>query len=199
MSATNHMNTVHITQHALDAILALQLTVAWAGEGLADPKRLDWWRTDLVDPMGGGDLFARLFPKTHRWASLEAVRKAAIQVDREARLGLAKPDQVRTLFFWGFALDEKLMERLALHKQGDKVPLDVLPFPLNYAEETFSRSTLEEALRIPRREVPYRVVPGGRELTGAVPDTPELRAQCLAAALLPLADNYPTPFVRVED
>ncbi len=124
MSATNHMNTVHITQHALDAILALQLTVAWAGEGLADPKRLDWWRTDLVDPMGGGDLFARLFPKTHR---------------------------------------------------------------------------LEEALRIPGREVPYRVVPGGRELTGAVPDTPELRAQCLAAALLPLADNYPTPFVRVED
>ncbi len=167
MSATNHMNTVHITQHALDAILALQLTVAWAGEGLADPKRLDWWRTDLVDPMGGGDLFARLFPKTHRWASLEAVRKAAIQVDREARLGLAKPDQVRTLFFWGFALDEKLMERLAPHKQSG--------------------------------EVPYRVVPGGRELTGAVPDTPELRAQCLAAALLPLADNYPTPFVRVED
>ncbi len=163
MSATNHMNTVHITQHALDAILALQLTVAWAGEGLADPKRLDWWRTDLVDPMGGGDLFARLFPKTHRWASLEAVRKAAIQVE------------------------------------SGKAPLDVLPFPLNYAEETFSRSTLEEALRIPGREVPYRVVPGGRELTGAVPDTPELRAQCLAAALLPLADNYPTPFVRVED
>ncbi len=97
------MNTVHITQDALDTILALQLTVAWAGEGLSDPKRLDWWRTDLVDELGGGDLFARLLPKPHRWASLEAVRKVAIQVDRETRLGMAKPDQVRTLFFWGFA------------------------------------------------------------------------------------------------
>ena len=47
------MDAIALTQHALDAILALQLTVAWAGEGLADPKRLEWWRTDLVDELGG--------------------------------------------------------------------------------------------------------------------------------------------------
>jgi len=128
------MHAIYITQYALDAILALQLTVAWAGEGLSDPKRLDWWRTDLVDQLGGGDLFARLLPKTHRWASLEAVRKAAIQVDSDARLGMAKPDQVRTLFFWGFAIEEKLTERLALHKRSGKAPLDVLPFPLHLDE-----------------------------------------------------------------
>ena len=192
------MNTVHITQDALDTILALQLTVAWADEGLSDPKRLDWWRTDLVDELGGGDLFARLLPKTHRWASLEAVRKVAIQVDRETRLGMAKPDQVRTLFFWGFAIDEKLAEQLALHKRSGKVPLEVLPFPVS-PDAIFARPELEEALRMPGHDIPYKVVPGGRELTGAVPETSELRAQYLTAALLPLADNYSTPFIRVED
>ena len=105
---------------------------------------------------------------------------------------MAQPDQVRTLFFWGFAVEEKLAERLALHKRSGKAPLDVLPFPLQL-EEAFSRSILEEALRLPRHEVPYKVVPGGRELTGGVPEAPELRARYLAAALLPLADSYPIP------
>ena len=57
-----------ISSNALDTILALQLTVAWAGEGLSAPKRLDWWKTDLIDEDGGGDFFARLLPKTARWA-----------------------------------------------------------------------------------------------------------------------------------
>ena len=192
------MQTIHLTQEALNTLLAMQLTVAWAGEGLSDPKRLDWWRTDLVDAEGGGDLLARLLPKTHRWASLEAVRKAALQVDKEARRGLAQPDHVRTLFFWGFAIDEQLSEQLALHKRSGKAPLDVLPFPLSL-EETFVRADLEEALRLPGRDVPYKVVPGGRELTGTVPDAPELCARYFAAALLPLADSYPTPFLRVEN
>ena len=133
----------------------------------------------------GGDLFARLLPKTHRWASLEAVRKAAMQVDREARLGMAHPDQVRTLFFWGFALEEKLVEQLALHKRSGTEPLGVLPFPLSI-NEAFVRSTLEEALRLPRHDVAYKVVPSGRELTGVLPEAPALRARHLAAALLPL-------------
>lgn len=191
------MSAVSTPPQALDAMLALQLTVAWAGEGLADPQRLDWWRTDLVDALGGGDLFARLLPKTHRWASLDAVRKAAIQVDREARLGMAQPDQVRTLFFWGFAIEERLAEQLALHKRSGKDPLDVLPFPL-HLDAAFARTAVEEALRLPRHEVGYKVVPGGRELTGVLPEAPELRARHLAAALLPLADAYPVPFFRVE-
>ena len=63
----------------LDEILALQITVAWAGEGTCAPPRLGWWRTDLVDPAGGGDLLARLLPNTHAWAVFEAVRCAAIR------------------------------------------------------------------------------------------------------------------------
>lgn len=56
-----------------DQILALQFTIAWAGEGRSQPKRLGWWDTDLVDEAGGGDFFARLAPRTHAWAALEAV------------------------------------------------------------------------------------------------------------------------------
>ena len=38
-----------MTDETLDQILALQVTIAWAGEGLCDPNRLGWWNTDLVD------------------------------------------------------------------------------------------------------------------------------------------------------
>jgi hypothetical protein len=52
----------------LDAILAWQLTVACAGESRETTKRLGWWNTDLVDATGGGDIMARLPPRTHEWA-----------------------------------------------------------------------------------------------------------------------------------
>lgn len=76
-----------------------QMTIAWAGEGLCEPKRLNWWCTDLIDRSGGGYLLQNLLPKTHEWAFLEAVRQVAIQQDRQTRQNLAQPDQVRTLFF----------------------------------------------------------------------------------------------------
>ena len=183
------------TQDSLDKILALQVMVAWAGEG-ACAKRLDWWRTDLVDELGGGDLFKRLFPYTHRWAALEAVRQVAIQVDRQTRLSMAKPDEVRTIFFWGFAVDEQLAAQLSFHKRNGKEPLEVLPFPLE-PNGHFVKDDFEEAIRIPNHHVAHKVVPGGREIA-AMPEASELRARKLAAGLLPLADKYPMPFYRVE-
>ncbi len=48
--------------------------VAWAGEAQSQPRRLGWWRTDLVDQDGGAGLLHDLLPQTWRWASLEAVR-----------------------------------------------------------------------------------------------------------------------------
>lgn len=191
------MATDSVSQSALDTILALQITVAWAGEALSEPKRVGWWRTDLVDELGGGDLFKRLFPHTHQWASLEAVRQVAIQMDKQAREGMAKPDEVRTLFFWGFAVDEKLAERLNLHKRSGKKPVEVLDFPLELNED-FVKVDFEDALRIPNHNVTHKVVPGGREIAEAMPEALELRAKKLAAGLLPLADDYPMPFYRVE-
>ena len=121
-----------ICASTLDAILALQMTIAWAGEGLCEPKRLDWWRTDLIDEAGGGDLLKRLLPKTYQWAALEAVRAAAIQIDRRERAKLAKPDALRTLFFWGVLVDEQLSDRLADHKRNasSQMPSEILPLPI---------------------------------------------------------------------
>ncbi|PKN53851.1 MAG: hypothetical protein CVU56_29675, partial [Deltaproteobacteria bacterium HGW-Deltaproteobacteria-14] len=56
--------------HTLDAVLTLQLAVAWAGEADTDPPRLPYWRTALSDPFGGEDLLRRLAPRTWRWAVL---------------------------------------------------------------------------------------------------------------------------------
>src|SRR5690349_12871798 len=74
-----------IDSAVLDEILSLQLLVAWAGEGHTDPPRLAWWRTSLIDEFGGEDLFARLMPRTWKWAVLEAARSAARTIDAEAR------------------------------------------------------------------------------------------------------------------
>lgn len=94
-----------ISDETLDAILALQLTVAWAGEGRCTPRRLGWWDTDLIDEAGGGDLLARLLPKTHAWASLEAVREAARRTDAKARGRMADPDKMRSLHFLRFVAE----------------------------------------------------------------------------------------------
>jgi hypothetical protein len=97
----------------LDSILALQLTVAWAGEALCQPPRLGWWRTDLVDEAGGGDLFARLTPRLQRWSTHEAARETARRVDEQSRREVADPEKVRSLFHLGFRVVEKLGTRLS--------------------------------------------------------------------------------------
>jgi hypothetical protein len=113
----------------LDEVLAVQFLVSWAGEKRSKPPRFGWWDTDLIDEAGGGDLLARLAPRTHAWAALEAVREAARRVDTKARERHGEPDRLRTIFFLGFELDEKLGDRLAAHKRAALLPADVLPLP----------------------------------------------------------------------
>ncbi len=192
---------LNATNATIDKILTLQIMVAWAGEGGCEPKRLDWWRTDLIDEYGGGDLLQRLLPKTHLWASLEAVRLATIQVDRRKRQEMAQPDAVRSLFFWGFEIDEKLAERLAFHKQNKNklTPLEALPYFTINITQPFSETEFEEAIRIPNQKINFTVVPNGREIVGEIVTDLELRAKKLAAALLPLTDSYTMPFYRLQD
>ncbi|MBR8839456.1 MAG: BREX-6 system BrxE protein [Stigonema ocellatum SAG 48.90 = DSM 106950] len=197
-SSEDFMLTITVTEGTLDKVLALQIMVAWAGEGICEPKRLDWWRTDLIDEYGGGDLFGRLFPKTYQWSSLEAVRLAAIQVDKRKRQEMAQPDAVRSLFFWGFTIDEQLAERLAVHKRGDKKPLEALScLPLDITK-SFSKAEFEEAIRLPNQKVDFTVVPNGREIVGEMLSALEEQAKKLAAALLPLTDSYTMPFYRLQ-
>jgi hypothetical protein len=194
------MTSERISASTLDAILALQMTIAWAGEGLCEPKRLDWWRTDVVDAAGGGDLFKRLFPKTHQWAALEAVRSAAIQTDQRERAKLAKPDALRTLFFWGANVDEQLSDRLAEHKRNatSQMPSEVLPLSLELGS-SFDRAVFEAAVRISDGKVETKIVPGGRLLVENGAEDLDIKAKKLVAALLPLVDNYPMPMYRIGE
>jgi hypothetical protein len=179
---------------ALDAILALQFTVAWAGEAAGDPARLGWWKSDLVDPEGGGDLFARLAPKTAPWASLGLAREVARRVDQAARDKLAQADSVWTLFHFGFAVDEQLFDRIAHHRQHQHVPADVLG-ALFIVGKPWSKDTFASILSTlgkPKVEL----TPAGRKLLAQAASAPEA-ARLLAAALLPLSSCYPLPFLEV--
>ena len=192
------MGDGQLSDRELDSILALQFLVAWAGEGLCQPKRLDWWRTDLIDGDGGGYFLQALLPKTHQWAAFEAVRKAALQHDHQTRLNMAYPDSIRTLFFWGFHIDEQLDDRLAQHKRSDDqvLPEKSLSLPINLNGK-FAKADFEIAVQNSHRSVQYKVVPEGREIVEAIPASKELCARNLAATLLPLADHYPMPFYRL--
>ena len=194
------MTSERISSSTLDTILALQMTIAWAGEGLCEPKRLDWWRTDLIDEAGGGDLLKRLLPKTYQWAALEAVRAAAIQIDRRERAKLAKPDALRTLFFWGADVDEQLSDRLAEHKRNasSQMPSEILPLSIELGG-SFDRAAFAAAMRIPDGQVETKVVPGGRLLIETGAEDLDTKAKKLAAALLPLANNYPMPMYRISE
>ncbi|KAB2906739.1 MAG: BREX-6 system BrxE protein [Kofleriaceae bacterium] len=184
-----------LDESVLDKILAIQLTVAWAGEGRCSPRRLGWWDTDLLDPAGGGDFFARLLPQTHAWAALEAVREAARRTDAKARAKMADPDRMRTLYFLGFEVDERLGDRLHTLKGVRRAPADVLPLPLPLTAE-FNKDTLARALG--GGDAPFAVVPGARQLKGKRPSAPDAAVAQLAAALVPFVDQYPLPFYKLE-
>ncbi len=189
--------TQSLSESVLDDILTWQFLVAWAGEGNGELQRLGWWRTDLTDELGGGDFFRRLLPKTGRWAALEAVRQAAIQHDQKIRQRLSQPDLANTLFFWGFAMDERLADRIGMHKRSEQLPSERLPLPMPL-EGDFVRADFENALKIAGQAASYKIVPDGREMTGALSVSYGLRAHQLAAALLPLKEHYSMPFYRLE-
>lgn len=180
----------------LDTIIAYQFTIAWAGEALSQPARLKWWRTDLVDEYGGGDLMLRVAPRTHKWAALEAAREAAVLADRKARQRLANSDSARSLFFWGFEIDEKLGERIRDLKWAGKSPQESLPLPCELGSD-FDRDEFAKTLEALAPATPFEVQASGREIKGTMPDDLSEAAKLLMGAFLPLADEYPLPFFRV--
>jgi hypothetical protein len=182
-----------LTPNQLDEILALQLTVAWAAEAAGDPPRLGWWRTDLVDREGGGDLFARLVPRTAAWAGLILVRAAARRVDEGIREKLARGDQIWTPFHFGFEVDEQLDDRLVYHRSHEHVPAQVLG-PRFLVERPWSTAALEELLGGLGAPT-VSVTPSGRQVSARAA-SPADAAPLLFAALLPLAAAYPLPYVE---
>lgn len=183
--------SLRLSPSDLDQILALQLTIAWAGEAAGEPPRLRWWPSDLVDPEGGGDLFLRLLPKTAPWASLALVREAARRVDEAARDKLARKDAVRSLFHLGFAVDEQLDDRLAQHRRARRPPSEVLG-PRLLSGGPWSKAAFESLLGdLGKPKV--EVTPAGRKVE-VKSSSPVEAAALLASALLPLSASYPLPF-----
>lgn len=183
------------TEDDLDYILSLQILVAWAGEQGGEPPRLGWWKTDLVDDVAGGDLFRRLLPRTAAWAGYQAVREAAIRKDKQLRDKLGTPDEARTLFHFGFSVDELLRERLAHHKRHGHTPADILGNALPLSDD-WNVSEFEQFLA-QQGDAKVEVVPGARKVKRAAASVREQAGQ-LAAALLPLSDAYPLPFITVS-
>lgn len=179
----------------LDSILALQVTVAWAGEGRCTPRRLGWWDTDLIDVDGGGDFLKRLLPGTHAWAALEAPREAARRIDAKARAQLASADEARTIFFLGFELDEVLDDRLHALKRSGLPPSEVLPLAVSLSAG-FDKEQVARTLG--GGDASFTIVPGGRHLDGVMPAEPNKTVTRLAAALVPFTDRYPLPFYAIR-
>ncbi len=180
----------------LDRILALQLLVAWAGEGSTDPPRLGWWRTSLVDELGGEDLFKRLVPRTWRWAVLEAARVAARTVDAEMRSHAAEGDHLVSLFHFGFLVDEQLDDRLAELKRSTADPLEAMPELAATAKPWDAAAFLQEMCGL--AEVSIAASSVGRRLKGEAPSDPLAAARMLAAAIAPMSERYPAPHFRGE-
>jgi hypothetical protein len=185
-----------LSAETLDAALALQLTVAWAGEKNSRPPRLGWWRTDILDEAGARDLLSRLTPRTQEWAALEAVREAARRVDERARLRSATPDRIVTLFHFGFELDEQLGERLAGHKRSVATPADAVGKLWGLTKQ-FEAATFEGWCKKIGPRPKTEDAPEGRRLVAPPADPLEL-ARAFVSSLVPFTSEYPMPHARVE-
>jgi len=181
--------TDRLTPAQLDQILTVQLNVAWAGEG----ERLAWWKSDLVDAAAGGDLFARLTPKTAAWASLLLVRSVAREVESALRSDIQRRDSLWTLFHLGFEVDEQLDDRLAVHRASLVPPSEALPSLL--IGKPWSKAAFQSELeKLGKPKVVTE--PGYRRVDTRLTSHVEA-CMLLAAALLPFALKYPLPAIEV--
>lgn len=196
MDGSPQHDAPRLADEDLDAILAIQLTVAWAGEGRTDPPRLGWWSTALCDELGGHDLFRRLTPRTHAWAVLEAARLAARKIDAALRAEAADADLLQSLFRLGFEVDEQLDDRLAAHKRREASPPEALPLPLDL-DAPFDKGAFASWLSSLAKVSAPEATSVGRRLRGTAPDQPLAAVRNLAAALVPLAEPYPAPHYRL--
>lgn len=183
----------------LDFILTAQLVVAWAGEKGEEP-RLGWWRSDLISEFGGEDLFRRLTPHTWEWAVLQSTRETARRKDLEMRQQDHNPDQVLSLFNFGFELDERLEERIRELKQPDtsgtvRSPKAVLPGLQVILAVEWNETAFQDWVE-GHGTADFTVFPIGRRLKGEAPNSSTLLTRKLIAGLAPLTPHYSLPHFR---
>jgi hypothetical protein len=182
---------------ALDTLLTAQIAVAWAGEAGEKP-RLGWWRSDLASEYGGEDLFRRLLPHTWRWAVLQAVREAALRRDAEIRGQHHDPDQVVSLYYLGFEVDERVEERFQDLKQSGATPEEALPNLHVVIAEQWDQDAFVKWLDS-HGKASFVSEPIGRRIKGAPPARLDELTGQLLAALSPPSESYPLPHFRREE
>jgi hypothetical protein len=127
---------------------------------------------------------------------LEAVREAARQIDNKARERHGQADRLRSLYFLGCEADEKLADRLAVHKRDGQPPAEVLPLPFALGN-AWDRDKVLAVFAKGGRVAFEAVPPVGRQLKGPMPTSAIEVVRALVAALATPADEYPFPFYRV--
>jgi hypothetical protein len=185
---------IEIPTSVLDQLLTAQFAIAWAGEG-GEESRLGWWRTDLQSEFGGEDLFRRLLPHTWEWAIFQSLREAARRRDSEIRAEAHDAEEIVSLFYLGFDVDERVDDRLADLKRSRVAPAVVLPGLQDVVLATWNLDQFVEWLD-GHGSVDFTNVPAGRRLKGKQPDSLELTVSNLLAAFKPLSDSYPLPHYR---
>jgi hypothetical protein len=190
-----------LSSEELDEILSIQIAVAWAGESSED-SRLGWWDTDLISEYGGGDFFKELAPSSWKWLCFKAAREVARRKDNELRRRASQPDEVYTLYHFGYEIDEQLTQRLdeLIHHQH---PVETLLQKSHFytsvpEEEDWAQEKFEAWLK-GLVDATTNIESVGRVMSGPdreMPGQPLVRAKKLARALLPLSDEYPLPHYR---
>lgn len=188
------MQTIPVPNTQLHHVLSLQLTVAWLGEGHG---RRNWWRTGLLDQDGGLDFFERVTPNRAAWIALDAARRAAVSVDAALRRR-SGAGRFRTLFHFGFEVNERLEQRLIDLRQEGGDPFGRLGLPFRPDTELETRAAVAFLTEQTPRDPTFSISPAGRELDGAPPAALDRAASVLAAALVPDADSYPMAHFRLS-
>lgn len=183
-----------VTTADLDHLLTSQFALAWAGEGGEEP-RLSWWRTELCCDDGGADLFQRLLPGSHEWATLQSVREAARRADTRCRGDNHDPDRLLSLFRLGFVIDERAEERIADLKRSAGSPLVALPGLKSIVSTEWSRDAFSKWVTSHGSANSVND-PAGVRLRGEPPSSLRELVDRLVAAHHPFPDTYPLPHYR---
>ena len=174
----------------LDRILAVQISIAWAGEGGEEP-RLNWWDTEVMSEFGGYDNLKELVPGSAEWLGLKTIREAAKRTDEEYRNRASNPDELSTLYHLGYELDEQLEQRLSdlIHRQ---TPLSELLKHMKWitdpVEQEWEPKAFETWLTslVNSQKIKTNKESVGCRLTGTPPDDIFMRICRLAGADLEL-------------
>ena len=180
----------------IDSLLASQIIVAWAGErGGDDERRLNWWRTDLVSEYGGRDFFKRLLPRTSEWAILQAVREAALRADVVAKKQVPDADAIISLYSLGFAIDERIEERIQELKHANNPPIESLPALAVFLNKPWNQQSFLDWVE-GHGKSDFTVTATGRRLKGSPTSSLDSTTKRLVGALTPVAKEYPFPHFK---